>query len=293
MRRKGLIAFVGVLIWMLPALPGCSWAGARRGSKDSLSPEKAAQAKAVSERAQAAVDAGDLTTAEAELAQLVAISPGSPEGYQRLGAVLQLRGRPAEAETCFRKALDLDPDFVGALIGLSRIEAARGQLDSALKRLETAIEIEPHDAAGHLTLAQVLEALGRTDDGLAAYYRALKADPFLIEANRRIAAIQLSRNEADQALVRLDQTIETNPGDAESVFLRGRAHLALHHVPQAVDDLRTASQHLPDRPDVHLALAHALDAARRPADALQAAENALRLAPGDVEALNLSERLRR
>lgn len=294
MRRKGMIAFVGVLFWLLPGLPGCSWSGTRRGGpKDGLSPEKAAQAQAISVRAQAAVDAGDLERAEAELNQLVAVSPRSPEAYQRLAAVLLLRGRPAEAEAGFGKALDLDSDYVSALIGMGRIEAGRGQLDSALKRLETAIEIEPHDASGHLALAAVLEALGRTDEALAAYFRALENDPFLAEANRRIASIQLARGEADQALVRLDQTIESAPGDSEAVFLRGRAHLALRHVPQAVEDLRNASQRLPDRPDVHLSLALALDAARRPAAALEAVEEALRLAPDDLDALSLSERLRR
>jgi len=294
MRRRGVIAFLVVLLWLLPGLPGCSWPGAwRKGPKDGFSPEKAAEVQAASERAQQAVDAGDLERAEGELGRLVALAPRSPEGYQRLGSVLLLRGRPVEAEASLRKALELDPDYVGALIGLGRIEADLGQLASALKRLETAVEIEPHDATGHLGLARVLEALGRTDEALAAYFRALEFDPFLTEANRRIAAIQLARGEADQALVRLDQTIESAPGDSEAVFLRGRAHLALRHVPQAVDDLRNASQRLPDRPDVHVALALALDAASRRGAALQAVDEALRLAPDDLDARSLSERLRR
>jgi len=155
------------------------------------------------------------------------------------------------------------------------------------------VEIEPHDPTAHLELARVLEAVGRTDDALAAYFRALEADPFLVAAGRRIAAIQLSRGEADQSLVRLDQTIEAVPGDVESLYLRGQAHLALGHTAQAVADLRDAAQRLPDRPDVHLALAHALAADRRPADALKAVEAVLRLSPDDADARSLGDSLRR
>lgn len=292
-RREGLIALTGLLLWMLPGIPGCNWSSTRRSARDVLSPEKAAQARVLGEQAQQAVDAGDLATAEATLTQLVVVAPASTEGHQRMGSVLLLRGRPEAAEICFRKALELDPDYAAALIGLARIDASRGRYDSALKRLETAVEIEPHDASAHLALAQVLETVGRVDDALAACFRALEADPFLAEANRRIAIVQLARDEADQALARLDQTLETSPSDAEALYLRGRAHLALRHVGQAVDDLRSASQQLPARPEVHLALAQALEAARRPADALQAVEAVLRLSPDDAEARTLSERLRR
>jgi cytochrome c-type biogenesis protein CcmH/NrfG len=50
---------------------------------------------------------------------------------------------------------------------------------------------------------------------------------------------------------------------------------------------------LPNRADVYCQLALALDAANRRSDALQAAEQALRLAPDSADARGLTERLRR
>lgn len=294
MGRGARIAVFGLALGLLLGFSGCSWPGARRTSlRDALSPERAERVQAISERAQAALDAGDLDLAEREFRQLVALSPKSPEGYQRLGKVLMLRERPDEAGVNFEKALTLDPDFVGALIGLGEIEAARGDSQSAVKRFETAVEIEPRDAAAQLALGRELEAKGKADEALAAYFRALENDPFSIEASRRVASIQLARDDADQALARLDQTIEMAPADAEVLLLRGRAHLALRHVPEAVADLRTASLRLPQRPDVHFFLALALDAASRPGDALKSAEQALKLAPDYADAQSLTERLRR
>jgi tetratricopeptide (TPR) repeat protein len=295
MRRGAVIAmFLGWLMVLLPTFSGCGWVNARRpGLKDSLTPEQAVEARALSERAQDALDRGDLGQAKTELERLVALSPHSPEAQQRLGRVLEQQGQVEPARACYSRALQLDPDYVGALIGMGRVEFLRGDPQSALKRFETAIEIEPNEPTAHLALGSVLESLGRIDEAQAAFFRSLEQDPLLTEASLRVASLQIARNEADQALARLDQTIQSTPGDAEALLLRGRAHLALGHVAPAVADLKAAAVRLPDRPDVHFNLALALEAARQPADALKAAQQALQLAPNYADARDLSQRLLR
>ena len=67
----------------------------------------------------------------------------------------------------------------------------------------------------------------------------------------------------------------------------------LRHPPQAIADFRMAARNLPNRADVYYFLAVALVAAHQPADALKAAEQALRLAPDYADARDLSKRLRR
>jgi tetratricopeptide (TPR) repeat protein len=294
MRRGASIAG-----WMLPlallvAAVGCSWPSVRRGRPQKpLTQQQSAAVQQISERAQAAIDAGDLEQARVELLQVVALAPTSSESHQRLGKVFQLQGRLNEAEACFRKALERDPDYVSALIGVGSIEAAKGDVPSALKRFETAIEIEPHEAEAHFVYAQLLEATGRADQALAAYFRTLECNPLHALVSQRIGAIQLDRNQPDQALARLDQAVEIDPASGEARFLRGQAHLALHHLPQAVADFRAAARQLTDRADVYYQLALALEAAHEPADALRAAEHALRLVPDFAAARDLTHRLRR
>jgi tetratricopeptide (TPR) repeat protein len=294
MWRGASIAVWSFSLMLLAASAGCSCYGARRRSpQEPPTPEQAARAQKISERAQEAIDRGDLEQAKLELLHLTAYTPRSAEAHQRLGRVLQLQGRLNEAEECFRRALELDADYVGALIGLGNIEAARGDPQAALKRYETAIEIEPHDAEAHYASAQVLEAMGRTDDALAAYFRTLEFNPLRPQVSHRIGAIQLARDQPDQALARLDQAVDLAPEDGEIRLLRGRAHLTLKHIPQAIADLQAAASKLPNRADVYFQLALALDAAHQPNAALQAAEHALRLAPDYADARDLSQRLRR
>jgi tetratricopeptide (TPR) repeat protein len=134
--------------------------------------------------------------------------------------------------------------------------------------------------------------MGKTDDALAAYFRTLEFNPLRAQVNHRIGAIQLARNQPDQALARLDQAVELDGADGELRLLRGRAHLALRHIPEAVADFRAAAIRLPDRADVYFQLAVALEAAHQKTDALQAAEQALRLAPDYADARDLTRRLR-
>ena len=183
--------------------------------------------------------------------------------------------------------------IAAALIGLGKMEAGRRHLSSALRRLEQAIEIDPHDAEAQFAYAEVLEAMGRTNEALAAYFRTLEYNPLHAKASQNIGAIQLANDQPEQALARFDQAVELLPEDGLLRFQRGQAHLALKHLPQAIADFQTASRTVGDRPEIFYQLALALDAAQQKKEALQAAEQALRLAPNYADARDLSQRLRR
>jgi tetratricopeptide (TPR) repeat protein len=278
----------------LAATAGCNALSPRgRDAHRAPSPEQLEQIQQISERAQAAIDRGEYEQARADLVQLVAQEPGSPEALQRLGSVLTLLGRLGEAERCFRAALARDHDYVEALLGLGQVEAQRGDAAAALKRFETAISIDPRRPRAYYLLGRARQAMGQTDEALAAYFRAVEFDANDVPSIVRIAAIQLARTQPDQALSRLDQAVELAPVDGEARALRGLAHWKLHHIPEAIADLRAAAQRLPDRPDIYYNLALVLEADHQPVDARSAAQQALRLAPANAAIRQLSERLRR
>jgi tetratricopeptide (TPR) repeat protein len=292
MERRAPNARLGLLFSLLTAQAGCNWIGVRSGlDRAVVSPEQAARNQQCSEHAQEAIDRGDYEQARLELLRLAAEAPTSAEAQQRLGMVLQLEGRLAEAEACFRAALQRDPDYVEALIGLGQVEAQRGDLVVALKHMEMAIEIDPHRPRAHFSLGRLLESQGKTDEALAEYFRALELEPNNADVSVKIAAIQLARNQPDQALSRLDQVVELAPNNGEARDLRGRAHFTLRHFTQATDDFRAAVTRLPDRADIYYRLALALEADHKPADGLRAAEQALHLAPAFGDARLLSQRL--
>jgi tetratricopeptide (TPR) repeat protein len=288
MRRRAVI--VGYCALLMCS--GCAWLRPREDRLLSSS-SQTALGRHLSQSAQAAIDRQDYVRARDDLERLVAGSPRSAEAHHRLGRVMQLQGEWAEAAASYRRALEIDPEYVAALIGQGEVEAQLGRHDSALQRLDDAIEIDPHQAEAHLAEGRVLEAQGKIDEALAAYFRSLELEPNSPAVSLRVATLQLARKQTDQALARLDQVIEMAPDDPEAHHQRGLAHLALKHPSRAVADLRFAAEHLQNRPEVFYHLALALNADHKTADALQATERALKLAPEYADARNLSTQLRR
>lgn len=294
MGRRAAFAVAGCLAVATGLAAGC--VASRSGASSAgPSPEQLALRRDLSREAQAAIDRRDWPAALDALGRLAAAEPRSAEVHHRLGSVWQAQGRPDYAEHAYRKALELDPDYAAALVGLGQVEAQLGRLVGSLEHLDLAIELDPARGEAHLARGQTLEALGRSDEALAAYFRALEFEPTSTAAMLRVATVQLAYGRSEQALARLDQILELTPDDPEARWRRGRAYLALGRPDRAVEDLRKASLRWPDRPDVYYDLALALSATQPPqADAaIQAAEHARQLAPGWAQARELSERLKR
>ncbi len=166
MGHRALNARWGLLFWLLSAQAGCSWIGLRNGFDHSApNPEQTARNQEFSEHAQEAIDRGDYEQARLELLRLAREAPASAEAQQRLGMVLQLEGRLEEAEACFRAALQRDPDYVEALIGLGQVEAQQGEVVLALKHLEAAHRDRPPPAEGPLLAGPAARIPGKNRRG--------------------------------------------------------------------------------------------------------------------------------
>jgi tetratricopeptide (TPR) repeat protein len=289
MRRTALIAGCCVSLGLSS---GCAGIRLRReGAAEA--PAMASYRQEMSLAATSAMDRGDFAQAQADLEQLLLQTPRSAELHFRLGKVLQFQNDLPRAEAAFRRALVLEPHYIGALVGLGQIDARLNRPEEALFRFEKAIEVDPHRAEAHFARGQTLETLNRRGDALAAYFRAIELDPALSTAIVRIASLQLDRGQPEQALVRLDQATELSPTDPEVRYHRGLTLLALNRPKPAVADLSFAVDNLPDRADVLLGLARAFEADRKPEQARLAAERALKLQPESPVAREISERLRR
>ena len=282
------VAIAGIL---LAAGGGC--AALDRSSAHGPDPQTWQQRRMLSREARRASDEGRYGEALGYLEELARVDPESAEPLVRIGGLREETGRPDLAATVYREALERDEDYIDAMIGLGRADLAGGLLESALGRFDEAIEIDPGQVAAHTGRGRTLEALGRTEEALTSYFRVLKGEPDTPEALERVAAIQLDRNQPESALARLEHLAELTPEDPEARLLRGRARLAIRLTEDAIDDLRFADEHLPDRPDVLVPLALALEQAGDLDAARGVVDEAEAIAPDSPAVLALSERLNR
>jgi chemotaxis protein methyltransferase WspC len=84
------------------------------------------------EKARQAADCGRLTEAAGQCAELLTSAGPNAEVYCLLGVVRQALGEPAAADTCFQKALYLDPSHHETLIHAALLARQRGHEQLAL-----------------------------------------------------------------------------------------------------------------------------------------------------------------
>jgi tetratricopeptide (TPR) repeat protein len=94
-----------------------------------------------------------------------------------------------EAATAYRKALDLDPFLVPALINLANIHYSRGETEDAQALYTRAIGLEPDFFEAHFNLGNIYHDLGRFQEAQSCYLEALHLNPFYADAHFYLAVI--------------------------------------------------------------------------------------------------------
>jgi tetratricopeptide (TPR) repeat protein len=92
-----------------------------------------------------------------------------------------------EAATAYRKALELDPYLVAALINLANIHYGRDELSAAQALYERAIGLESDFFEAHFNLGNIYHDLGRFPEAHACYREALRLNPFYADAHFYLA----------------------------------------------------------------------------------------------------------
>jgi Flp pilus assembly protein TadD/septal ring factor EnvC (AmiA/AmiB activator) len=144
--------------------------------------------KLVSE-GRAALDKGDLETAESKLAAAVAASPDNVPALNALGGVYCRRGDLDRAETTMQKAVRLAPDDSAAKSLLGVIYFRRGKLDDAFGELTRAIALDPRNAEAHNYLGITLTEKGWATAAETEIQRAVELNPKYADAHFNLAVI--------------------------------------------------------------------------------------------------------
>lgn len=92
-----------------------------------------------------------------------------------------------EALNSYRRALELDPYLVPALINLANLHYARDEIIEAQALYERAISLEPDGFEAHFNLANIFHDLNRYDEAQACYRSALRLNPTYAEAHFYLA----------------------------------------------------------------------------------------------------------
>ena len=142
----------------------------------------------------------------------------SPEALVSEGKELLDNKSYAQATVAFQKALQLDPNHVGAYRGLGKVffkKGGRSNMENALKHYLEAIKRHPMDHDLYAISAKIYDALGKRKEATLerkkfVIVRALDADPKNPIANNNMGILFLQQGRTDSALSYFNKAIDSD-----------------------------------------------------------------------------------
>jgi superkiller protein 3 len=166
-------------------------------------------------QAQAALDKKDYASAAQLLTRYLADAPSDAVAHFELGYADTALERWPDAETEYRKAVQIDPKLGPAQLNLGMVVLRRDPV-AAVDPLRQAVQLAPDQPGPHLLLALALERSGKPADALAEYRAATQVDPKSFDAHYEIARVLLAMNQASQAESEFRSALELDPNSAEA-----------------------------------------------------------------------------
>ncbi len=237
-----------------------------------------------------------LDEAEADLRDAVRLRPDRFAAHVPLGQLCRRRGRPDEAIGHLTRAIRLQPDLAAlyrsrALARLDRGRPGPEALEESLGDLTEAIRLEgadsPADAAADRTRrARLFQLAGRPAEALADCDDALRVDPDDPDATLIRVRALLDLKRFDQVAAACDAALARGRPSAELFEIRGLARADRKDYPGAIQDYTQARALEPARSAPLVLRGWAYVVSEAPGLALGDFDEALRIAPDDVDAYN-------
>ena len=155
------------------------------------------------ELAEAAIEGGDLKTAIKVYSSLSEEFPGNAEILINLGNSYLEAERLDAAGPAFMKALVIEPENLGPVLGLARLEIRKLKPVDALPLFDRILEKKPDHYAALNGKGVALDLSGRHEEAQSFYHQAINLQPERIEAKVNLGLSLISTGELESAIEQL------------------------------------------------------------------------------------------
>jgi predicted O-linked N-acetylglucosamine transferase (SPINDLY family) len=119
------------------------------------------------------------------------LKPDYAEAHSNLGVALNDQRKLEAAVACYRRALELKPDYAEAHGNLGNALNDQGKLDEAVACYRRALELKPDYAGARCNLGNALKDQGKLDEAVACYRRVLELKPDYAGVHSNLLYIRL------------------------------------------------------------------------------------------------------
>jgi tetratricopeptide (TPR) repeat protein len=229
---------------------------------------------------------GDYERAIRSFQKAISLNPNSAAAYENWGAALAQQNKLNEARARLSRALELQPDRNNAHVQLGSVLARLGMVPDALQHYREAVRLAPTDASAHFYLGSQLVDAGDLGEGEQQLAEAVRLDPKNVEAHVRLGTAALRAGKADRAATWFRRALAIDPDCASALaqlallLAENKASASDRSSRQEAVTLATRACAATQRqdPSALLVLATACEQSGQNAEAISAAEEAMRLA---------------
>ncbi|MBB6094588.1 Flp pilus assembly protein TadD [Povalibacter uvarum] len=137
--------------------------------------------------------------AETEAVAMLAVDPSDADLWHELGVALRIRGRLAEAEAAYRRAIEMRPAYAVAWHNLGALLSQQRRPEEALAAFDRARALGAKGAALHYNRARALHDLDRFDECEAELLDAISSAPGHTDSLVMLARVRFARGDAQYA----------------------------------------------------------------------------------------------
>ena len=191
---------------------------------------------------------GNLGQAESAYKKILELHPKNADALHYLGVIGLQTGRLEFAVEHIQRALQIQPENADALINLGNAQHAMGHLDEALLTFERAMALQGESATLLSNIGNVYMQQGQRADAIACFIRALEKEPTLAEARRNLANTLLDAGKSVEALRHISLAAKADEHSLPVCVSLGNILHANGMYQDAISTFQRALEKRPDHP---------------------------------------------
>jgi tetratricopeptide (TPR) repeat protein len=199
------------------------------------------------------------------------------EAYYFRGRAYERQLKYAEALTDYSRAIEINPQYVEAFIGVAKTYSNQGRYAEAIAAYDQAIQLQPAYADAYFGRGITYSNMGIYDQAIANYDRAIQLQPDYFEVYINRGSVYVQKSDYDRAIADYDQAIRLKPEDAMAHIYRGRVYAQKGDYNRAIANYDQAIQLKPDYAGAYSSLGDAYTALDETRKAIESYQQALQI----------------
>lgn len=203
---------------------------------------------------------GNYRIAESLLQQLLLADGKNPEVFHMLASIYYDQGKFNKAIKTFRRALEIDPTYTDASVGLSIILNDLGRYEEGKKVFIDAQEalgkrsgendpyVQEKLATKHDELGELYFQYKRFDEALEQYFKALSLSSRKAELKMKLIECFIKKSDDARALKELKLLVQEYPQFVPARLKLGLMYYQARKIIEAVEQWETVLLHDPEHP---------------------------------------------